>query len=246
MRKFLPVPDGGEAAAKGERVKVGARLVRSDPNAGVQAMVAATVSMVAPGPKVRKSLAELAVKVTEAVWATTTESVVTVAVKTGEPGVVDFTVKVTTPEASEVPEAAEIVSLAPRLEARDTVLEATGVPPPSLRVTVMVEVVAPSAGTEPGVAATVELALLAGGTGANVMLAVWVTTKLSLTSVAVKTGEPVARDFTVKVATPATLVVPKAGVIVSDAPRLEASVTLLPTAGLLLPSSKVTVMVVVA
>jgi hypothetical protein len=39
---------------------------------------------------------------------------------------VDFTVKVTMPEASDVPDAAEMMSAAPRLELRDTVLPGTG------------------------------------------------------------------------------------------------------------------------
>ena len=85
-----------------------------------------------------------------------TLSVVSVAVKTGAPAVVDLTVKVTTPEASEGPEAAEIVSVAPRLEASITVLPGTGWLLASLSVTVTVEVVLPSAVTEDGEAETVE------------------------------------------------------------------------------------------
>ena len=83
-------------------------------------------------------------------------SVVSVAVKTGAPVVLDLTVKVTTPEPSEAPEAAEIVSVAPRLEARVTVLPETGFEFASLRVTVTVEVVLPSARTEVGLATTVD------------------------------------------------------------------------------------------
>jgi hypothetical protein len=69
-------------------------------------------------------------------------------------------VNVTTPFASDGPEAAEIVSLAPRLEARVTVLPATGLLAAFFKVTVMVEVVTPSAATEVGEAVTVELAAL--------------------------------------------------------------------------------------
>ena len=87
---------------------------------------------------------------------TVTVSVVSVAVKTGAPVVVDVTVKVTTPEPSEAPEAAEIVSVAPRLEARVTVLPETGLELASLSVTVIVEVVLPSATTEAGLALTVD------------------------------------------------------------------------------------------
>ena len=60
-------------------------------------------------------------------------SVESVAVKTGAPAVVDVTVKVTTPEPLDAPEAAEIVSVAPRLEARVTVLPETGFSSTSLR-----------------------------------------------------------------------------------------------------------------
>ena len=96
--------------------------------------------------------------VTVAVWATTTLSVVSVAVKTGVPAVEDFTVKVTTPAEVETPEAAEIVSVAPRLEASVTVLLATALLLASFRVTVMVDVATPSFATVAGLAATVELA----------------------------------------------------------------------------------------
>jgi hypothetical protein len=98
------------------------------------------------------------VKVTVAVCVIVTLSVVSVAVKTGEPAVVDFAVKVTTPEELELPEAAEIVSAAPRLEASVTVLPETGLPLASFSVTVIVEVVAPSAATVFGVADTVDCA----------------------------------------------------------------------------------------
>ena len=83
-------------------------------------------------------------------------SVESVAVKTGAPVVIDVTVKVTTPEPLEAPEAAEIVSVAPRLEASVTVLPETGFEFTSFRVTVTVEVVLPSATTEVGLALTVD------------------------------------------------------------------------------------------
>jgi hypothetical protein len=72
------------------------------------------------------------------------------------PAVVDFTVKVATPEALVVPETVVIVSLAPRLEARVTVLPETGFEVESFKVTVTVEVVVPSAVTEVGLALTVD------------------------------------------------------------------------------------------
>jgi hypothetical protein len=66
-------------------------------------------------------------------------------------------VKVTTPAALETPEAAEIVSVpTARLEASVTVLPATADPPPSFKVTVMVEGVEPLATTVPGEASTVD------------------------------------------------------------------------------------------
>ena len=66
--------------------------------------------------------------------------------------------KVTFPAALEGPEAAEIVSVGPRSEASVTVLPATGLPLASFRVTVIVDVLTPFAGTEAGLADTVEFA----------------------------------------------------------------------------------------
>jgi hypothetical protein len=83
---------------------------------------------------------------------------------------VSFTVNVTTPLAVEVPLAAEIVELPP-LFASVTVLPLTKLLLASLSVTVMVEVVEPSATTDVGLALTVELAALAGP-AVNVTVAV--------------------------------------------------------------------------
>lgn len=96
------------------------------------------------------------VKVTVAVWVMVMLSVVSVAVKTGAPVTVDFTVNEATPEALVVPETVVMVSVAPRLEAKVTVFPATGLEAASLRVTVMVDVVAPSAVTEVGLATVVD------------------------------------------------------------------------------------------
>ena len=74
---------------------------------------------------------------------------------------VSFTVKVTTPLALEGPLAAEIVELPVPCD-RVTVLPLAGLPFASRSVTVMVEVVKPSAVTEVGLALTVELLALAG------------------------------------------------------------------------------------
>lgn len=69
---------------------------------------------------------------------------------------VDFTVKVTTPPAFELPEAAEIVSLPPLLDERVTVLPETGLEFTSFKVTVIVLVVLPSAATDAGEELTVD------------------------------------------------------------------------------------------
>ena len=103
------------------------------------------------------------VKVTVAVWVMVIESVVSVAVKTSAPAVVDFTVKVTTPEALLLPEGALMVGApGPEVFARLTVLPDTGLPLASFRVTVIVEVVLPSAMTEVGDALTVDCAAETG------------------------------------------------------------------------------------
>jgi hypothetical protein len=188
--------------------------------------------------------AGFAVKLTVAVWLTVTVSVTSVAVNTGVPTVVDFTVKVTTPDTLEVPEAAEIVSVAPRLDASVTDLPGMGALLPSRKVTVRVEVLTPSARCDVGEAVTVEVAAFAGGTALNVTLAVAVITMLSVTSVAVKTGVPGVAEVTVKVTTPEPLETPEAAAIVSiPGARFEASVTVLPATATLPASRKVTVIV---
>jgi hypothetical protein len=104
-------------------------------------------------------------------------------VNSGAPTVVDVTVKVTTPEPLEGPEAGEIVSVAPRLEASVTVLPETGLLLASLSVTVIVEVVEPSAVTELGEAPTVEALAL---TAPAVMLKLLLVALISEPSVALK------------------------------------------------------------
>ena len=100
-------------------------------------------------------------KVTVAVCATVTVSVVSVAVKTEEPAVEDFAVKAATPDALVVEELVESVSVAPRLETRVTDLPASGLPPISLSVTAIVEVARPLFATMMGEATTDELPALA-------------------------------------------------------------------------------------
>ena len=118
------------------------------PSAATDAGVATTVEFAAL----------TAVKVTPGVVLSATLS--PVAVKTDEPAVRDVTVKVTTPAASEGPEAAEMASSVRRQETRETVLPVTGLLLASSRVTVTVVAADPSAGTVAGAAPTVEVPAL--------------------------------------------------------------------------------------
>jgi hypothetical protein len=104
------------------------------------------------------------------------ESVVSTAVNTGDPIVVDFTVKVTIPSALDAPDEAEIVSVVPRLEVSVTVFPETGLELASSKVTVTVEVAAPSATTIEGADSTVETPILTPPT-VNVTVAVEVMTE---------------------------------------------------------------------
>ena len=84
-----------------------------------------------------------------------------VAVKVASPAVAELTAKATTPLGLVAPEVGEMVSGGvPRLETSSTVFPQTAVPLASFKVTTIVEVALPSAGTELGAAATVELAVL--------------------------------------------------------------------------------------
>lgn len=98
------------------------------------------------------------VNCTLAVWVMATES--PVALKVSVPTVPDFTVKVTTPLALLTLLDVWIVALP--LPTSETVFPETTAPPESLRVTVIVEVVVPSAGTDVGEAVTVEVDELTG------------------------------------------------------------------------------------
>ena len=78
-------------------------------------------------------------------------------------------------------------------------------------------------------------------------MAVWVTVRVSVVSVAWKTSAPAVVDFTVKVTTPKASLDPDAALIVGEpGPEDFARVTVLPDTGLLLASSRVTVTVEVA
>src|SRR5258708_2531275 len=93
---------------------------------------------------------------TEGVCSIDTPSVVSVAWKVSVPAVVELTVNVTTPPAVDGPDAELIVGPpGPELLTRDTVLPLIGLSLTSLRVTVMVEVVLPSASALPGLGVAV-------------------------------------------------------------------------------------------
>ena len=100
--------------------------------------------------------AAIRVKVTDAVWMIVMLSVVSVAVYViGPSATVSFTVKVATPLALLTAEIIVITEL-PVAALKLTVLPGTGLPAPFFKVTVMVEVLMPSAGTDVGLALTVE------------------------------------------------------------------------------------------
>ncbi|OIP02844.1 MAG: hypothetical protein AUJ96_15785 [Armatimonadetes bacterium CG2_30_66_41] len=97
------------------------------------------------------------VNVTVAVCVIVTLSVVSVAVKTSAPVVADFTVNVTTPDASLGPDAALIVGVpGPLVCASATIFPDTGLPFASFSVTVIVDCDTPSATTDVGDAVTVD------------------------------------------------------------------------------------------
>jgi len=185
-----------------------------------------------------------AVNVTVAVCVTVTVSVVSVAWKTSAAAVVDATVKVAWPEASVVPDVVAMVGVPePEVLASVTVLPETGWLLASFNVTVIVEVVLPSAVTDEGEAATADCAAVTGPT-VNVTVAVAVTVTLSAVSVAVKTSAATVPDLTVNNAWPELSVVPWVVVMVGlPEPEVWASVTVLPETGLLWASFNVTVIV---
>src|SRR4051794_6386145 len=105
----------------------------------------------------------------------------------------------------------------------------------------MVEVVTPSAVTEPGAADTADCAAVTGPT-VNVTAAVCVTATESVVSVAVFVVHSATVSLTVKVATPEALVVPETVVIVEEPPDF-ASVTVFPETAFDCVSFSVTVTV---
>ena len=77
-------------------------------------------------------------------------SVESVAIKAGAPAWVEFSTNVTTPFASDGPEATEIESCVVRLEVKVTVFPATGISLASFKVTVTVIGAIPLATTDAG------------------------------------------------------------------------------------------------
>src|SRR5680860_1384216 len=113
-------------------------------------------------------------------------SVVSVAVKTSAPAVVDFTVNVATPEASVIPETVVIVGVPkPDVLASVTVLPETGSLFTSFKVTVIVEVAEPSAATDASDAATVDVPILTAPAMSSVAIVVSVVVVVSAGAVVV-------------------------------------------------------------
>jgi hypothetical protein len=119
---------------------------------------------------------------------------------------VDLAVKVATPIVLVVPDTVVMVSLPSRLEESETNLLLTGLPFASLSVTVIVDVVDPSAATDAGEAVTVDTEGLTAP-AVKVTVACWVMVTLSVVSVALMTSVPVPVALTVPVVTPEALVI---------------------------------------
>ena len=141
------------------------------------------------------------------------------------PTIVDRTVPVIWPLLFVVPLGCTIVSVAPREELSVTVAPGTGLLFASRTVTVIVEVVVPSATTLVGNESTMEVDALTGP-AVNVTLAVCVIVTPPAT--ALITAFPAVVDRTVPVIWPLALVVPTGWVIVSNPLRFEDKATLTP------------------
>jgi hypothetical protein len=203
-----------------------------EPSAGTELGLAATVD--------RLALTAVATKLTVAVWITVTESVVSLAVKVTDSATESFTANLACPFAPVVPATVVIVEL-PLPAVNETAFPLTGFPLASFRVTVIEEVLEPSAGTELGLAATVDwLALTVFDT--KVTAAVWVTVTESVVSLAVKVTDSLTASLTVKLAWPFAPVVP-ATVVIVELPLPAANETVFPLTGFPLASFSVTVIV---
>src|SRR3954471_6263836 len=179
-------------------------------------------------------------KSTDAVCVIVVESVESVAVYVTVSTLESLTVKVATPLAFVDMLPGAIVEKPPPCPS-ETVFPATRLPCASFSVTVIVAVVEPSASTEPGLVASVDVdALTAPGT--NWTSAVWATVSESVVSVAVYVTVSATASLTVNVAWPLASVVPDTVAIV-ELPEPAASVTVLPASGWLNASRIVAVIV---
>jgi hypothetical protein len=152
------------------------------------------------------------------------------------------TEKVATPVLSVVADAGVITELPPDA-LRDTVFPATGAPgraPWSRRVTVIVEAVVPSLGTEMGLATTLEFAGVTTG-AANVTLTGVVSVTVSVVSSAVYVTASGVVSVTLKIAVPSAAEVADVGVM-TELPLWAVSVTVFPGTGTELESRRRTVM----
>jgi hypothetical protein len=180
--------------------------------------------------------------VTAAVCVSVRVSVVSVAVIVLAPAVLDRIAPVAWPAALVAAAGWVMVSTAPRDEASVTVFPPIGFPLASSNVTVIVDAATPSAVTVAGLALTVET-VADTGPAVNVTDAVCVSVIVSVVSVAVIVLVPAIVERIVPVACPPASVAAAGCVIVSAAPRDDASVTVFPLTGLPLPSRSMTVMV---
>jgi hypothetical protein len=177
-----------------------------------------------------------AVKVTKAVWVTVIVSVVSVPVSVAVPAVVERTVPVVCPFASVGVVGCVTV---PSVAARLTVFPLTGLLFASRSVTVIVDVVIPSATTVAGLAVTVD-AVADTAPAVKVTDAVWVSVIVSVVSVAVIVLVPAVVERIVPVVWPLASVAATGCVTV---PSVAARLTVFPATGLLFASRSVTVIV---
>jgi hypothetical protein len=149
-------------------------------------------------------------------------------------------VKLACPDAFVVPDTVVTVDEPPPCPS-ETDWPLSGCPKASFAVTVTVEVVEPSAVTEPGAAETVD-AVASTAPAVNDTVAVCVTVTESVLSVAVYVVDSTAASTTVNVAWPEPFVVAETVVIVEE-PPLFARVTVFPLTGFERVSFNVTVIV---
>lgn len=215
--ELLDAPEVAETVSVGPRLDASVTVLPATGLLLASFRVTAMVEVVEPSAGMEDgegdtvdcaSLTAPAVNVTVAVGVTVTLSVVSVAVNTSAPAVMDLTVKVATPELSVVPWVVLTVGIpGPEVWAKVTDLPGTPLLLASFRVTVTVEVVEPSATTDADEGVTMDCAAVTAP-AVKVTVVGSATVTLSVVSVAVKASAPAAMDVTVKVATPELSVVP--------------------------------------